>query len=410
MKKQYVQVTLDAYLNESKSITLKRGYGERKPVVVGAQAPLRNQILAFVSESQKVSKFELKRFIAGLNETSKNPVAAANMWIKRNAKFFIIENKSGVTYFKLSKIGKRLTSHLKPISISEQGPQPKPGSYDFIDRKKGYARPGIYDEEDEESELDEEIDEIDEAQKVRIKKIIENIKAKRNKKLNEGDEDEDEDETKDDVDKKDKDEDDELTFDDLDLDSDEDKDKDEDKDEDKEDGEEKEDKEVGDEDKEDGEDKVEITEFIITVDNVDEAIDELSELEVTAEKVLDEEGEEIEDQVKVSADDWEALRGWLEEKGVDIEEMFGGEIEVEDEDEIKPEENLEDVEDLEDLGDLEGDKDLEGPDSEEFSLELDDDELDLEPEKDVEESVAGIEREEIEKPPIQGKEVTITIK
>jgi len=384
MKKQYVQVTLDAYLNESKSITLKRGYGERKPVVVGAQAPLRNQILAFVSESQKVSKFELKRFIAGLNETSKNPVAAANMWIKRNAKFFIIENKSGVTYFKLSKIGKRLTSHLKPISISEQGPQPKPGSYDFIDRKKGYARPGIYDEEDEESELDEEIDEIDEAQKVRIKKIIENIKAKRNKKLNE--------------------------FDDLDLDSDEDKDKDEDKDEDKEDGEEKEDKEVGDEDKEDGEDKVEITEFIITVDNVDEAIDELSELEVTAEKVLDEEGEEIEDQVKVSADDWEALRGWLEEKGVDIEEMFGGEIEVEDEDEIKPEENLEDVEDLEDLGDLEGDKDLEGPDSEEFSLELDDDELDLEPEKDVEESVAGIEREEIEKPPIQGKEVTITIK
>ena len=408
MKKQYVQVTLDAYLNESKSITLKRGYGKRKPVVVGAQAPLRNQILAFVSESQKVSKFELKRFIAGLNETSKNPVAAANMWIKRNAKFFIIENKSGVTYFKLSKIGKRLTSHLKPISISEQGPQPKPGSYDFIDRKKGYARPGIYDEEDEESELDEEIDEIDEAQKVRIKKIIENIKAKRNKKLNEADEDEVKDD--DEVDKKDKDEDDELTFDDLDLDSDEDKDKDEDKDEDKEDGEEKEDKEVGDEDKEDGEDKVEITEFIITVDNVDEAIDELSELEVTAEKVLDEEGEEIEDQVKVSADDWEALRGWLEEKGVDIEEMFGGEIEVEDEDEIKPEENLEDVEDLEDLGDLEGDKDLEGPDSEEFSLELDDDELDLEPEKDVEESVAGIGGEEIEKPPIQGKEVTITIK
>jgi len=54
MKKSYVPVTLDAYLNESKTITLKRGYGEKQPVVVGANAPLRNQVLTFVGESQKV--------------------------------------------------------------------------------------------------------------------------------------------------------------------------------------------------------------------------------------------------------------------------------------------------------------------------------------------------------------------
>ena len=119
MKKQYVPVTLDAYLNESKSITLKRKYGERQPVVVGVNAPLRNQVLAFVSEGKKVSKVELKKFIAGLNEASKNPVAAATMWIKRNAKFFITENKNGVTYFKLSTIGKRLANRLEPVAISE---------------------------------------------------------------------------------------------------------------------------------------------------------------------------------------------------------------------------------------------------------------------------------------------------
>lgn len=398
MKKNYVPITLESFLSESKSITLKRGYGKREPIVVGAKAPLRNQILTFVSESQKVSKVELKRFIAGLNETSKNPIAAANMWIKRNAKFFVTENKNGITYFKLSNIGKRLANRLTPVSISEseknirthlneQGPKNrfddfdedelkvKPGSYDFIDRKKGYARPGIYDLEECEE------DEMDEAQKERIKKIIENIKAKRNKKLNEED---DEEKAKD-----------ELTFDDLDL-----------EDEEKPKGEDEEKLEP-----EDEEDKVEITEFIITVDDVDEAIGELSELEVTAEQVVDEEGENIEDQIKVSADDWEALRGWLEEKGVDIEEMFGGEIEVEDEE--KPEEDLELGVEGDEEGnlevDIEGEKgDVEG---EEFSLDLEDD-LDLEPEEDVEEGITGMEREEKEKTPnlVAGKEVTITIK
>ena len=68
MKQNYVPITLDQYLNESKTITLKRGYGERKPVVVGSNAPIRNQILAYVAENQSVSKGDLKRFIAGLNE------------------------------------------------------------------------------------------------------------------------------------------------------------------------------------------------------------------------------------------------------------------------------------------------------------------------------------------------------
>jgi hypothetical protein len=93
MKQTYVPVTLDQYLNESKTITLKRGYGERKPVVVGSTAPIRNQILSYVAENQRVAKTDLKRFIAGLNEGSKNPNASAIMWLKRNSHFFVTESK-----------------------------------------------------------------------------------------------------------------------------------------------------------------------------------------------------------------------------------------------------------------------------------------------------------------------------
>jgi len=434
MKKQYVQTTLNAYLNESKAITLKRKYGNRQPIIVGSNAPLRNQILSFVAEGRKVSKVKLKRFIAGLNETSKNPVAAANMWIKRNAKYFITESKNGITYFKLSTIGRRLVNRLTPSNVSESkkrnirrrlnemGPsvttyedfddddeeeEMRPGSYDFVDREKGYERPGIYDEMDENEDVEEcdegdDKEKIDEAAKERIKKIIENIKSKnKRKKLNEED------------DKLEDKEEDELTFDDLDLDGgDEDKGKNKEEDVEDEDVEDEdvEDEDVEDEDVEDeeGEEKVEITEFIITVDNVEEAIQELTELEVEAEQVVDEEGEEIEDQIKVSADDWDALRGWLEDKGVDIEEMFGGEIEVEDE--IEGEEDLEgegeefDLEPSgEELDDLDLDVDLEGEGEGEEEVEK---------EVDVEESVTGMEREERKQTPnlIKGKEVTITIK
>ena len=165
--------------------------------------------------------------------------------------------------------------------------------------------------------------------------------------------------------------------------------------------------------------KVEITEFIITVDDVESAIDELAELGVTAERVpveepqqevpadteeepskgegegegenednlditpdepamateslkaffkanylneaeepsdelgLGDQGEnapEISDKqstenqpetvepttefdehkIKVQAQDWDILKGWLEEKGVDVKEMFGGDIESEE--------------------------------------------------------------------------------
>lgn len=103
----YVPKTLSEYVNESTSITLKRKYGQRQPIVVGTNAPLRNQVLSYVAENASVSKRNLKQFIIGLKEGG-STVAAANMFIKRNSKYFITENKNGITYFKLSSLGKKL--------------------------------------------------------------------------------------------------------------------------------------------------------------------------------------------------------------------------------------------------------------------------------------------------------------
>jgi len=464
MKQQtYVPVTLDQYLNESKTITLKRGYGENKPVVVGSSAPIRNQILAYVAENQRVPKGDLKRFIAGLNEGSRNPNASAIMWLKRNAQFFVMESKEGQTFFKLSPIGKRLADRFVNVpspALTEKKKEGKKDDYDFVDTKKGYPRKGIYDvseeEEDDKKEKKEECKEsVTESRKAKIEAIIERIKAKRAQELSEKAElmgkdplagvekrkdklagkldknlhnqlepgqDKDENELAKFPEEKakkkineaeeEKSEEDELSFDDLDLGDEEKKDeeKPEGEEEEKEEGEEKE------EEKPAEDEKVEITEFIITVTNAEEAIKELDELGVPAEKVEDEgeeeeeeeeeeekeeveekpegeeekpaeeeggldlgeaaegEGEETaaEEKIKVSVDYWEKLKEWLEKKGVNVEEMFGGEIEIEDEEGLEGgdegEEGGEGDDDFSlDLGDGEGS--AEGEDDE-FSLDL----------------------------------------
>jgi hypothetical protein len=493
--KNYVPVTLDQYVNESKSITLKRGYKDKSPVVVGASAPIRNQVLAFVSESKKVRGSELKRFVAGLNETNANPSAAATMWLRRNEKFFITENRQGVTYFKLSPLGRRLVNGFAPnnvnenrgsvsrsmmrddyegvhtviqnlpeiladpdgfyaeiaelqqqypdfneqlgevkgrdkykdifldlvdkyskegITIDESKKSKKSDKYDFKDPKTN--KPGIVDDEDLDEECGDEskhkksvkeskhkkaIEEsgVSPSRRKRIEEIIENIKTRNATAMNEAEEEKEEEKEGDEGAA------DELSFDDLDLDAEGD-DSGEDKGEEKEgddldvdlDGEESEEKTDGDSEIE----KVEITEFILTVDDVDAALEELKEKGVNAEKVVDPdaepaEGEEEaykEDEISVPADDWDSLRGWLEEKGVDVEEMFGGEIEVED----APEEGEEGESDL----DLDMDLGGEG-EGDELELDLggegEGDELELDlggegEDGEIEESLTGMENHE----------------
>ena len=409
MSKIYVPVTLDQYINESKSITLKRGYKDKKPVVVGASAPIRNQVLSYVAESKRVSSSDLKRFVAGLNETNANPNAAATMWLRRNSKFFVSESRQGKTFYKLSPIGQRLASRFAPMTESEILEKKK---YDFKDPKT--KEPGIVDKKNK----DEEVEECDSSVKEglssdrrkRIEQIIENIKSRRGNTINEAEDEEE--------DKKEEGEEgeegagsaDELSFDDLDLEGEnkegegkehEAGESDEEEAEEHEEGGEEE----GEEDEEseggEGEDKVEITEFILTVDDVDAALEELAELDIDASKVVDpdgepQEGEEEaykEDEISVQADHWEALKGWLEEKGVDVEEMFGGEIEVEDAEEGEADAEGDDM-DLDLGGGEEDDMDLDlggGEGDDELELDLGD-----EDKPEVEESLTGMEKHEDE--------------
>ena len=499
MKKSYVPTTLGQFINENKAITLTRKYGQKEPVVVGSRAPLRNAVLSYVAENQKVSRVSLKRFIAGLNETSKNPAAAANMWLKRNAKFFESTTQKGVTTYKLSKLGEKLAQVVANPSVGALSEERKIKSRLHEKKenvKDDYSEKKDISEEGDEEETDESCNE--ETREQRIKRIVEQIKAKRSAALNEADEEEEEEgeeEVEDGAEEKEEGEE-EI----------------EDGEEKEEEGEELEDE--GEEEIEDaeGDDRVEITEFIITVDDAEEAIAELAELGVEAEVSSDEMsndevgdemdmnmdlgdevedgGDEVEDfdldlggdiegdeaeepdmeesvtgmggfekkvatqnhkatpnlvedddefkmddldlddeggedvegdeeaidelpmdtpeggedeladlegeddmeapvtgnQIKVSAENWDVLKGWLEGKGVDIEDMFGGEIEVEGEEGVEDEISFDG---LEDTGEEEKEE------GEEEEAEGEEEEVEGE-EEEVEESVTGMEKQEKE--------------
>lgn len=159
MKNTYVPKTLSEYLGESKSITLKRKYGERPTVTAGTFAPLRNRVLSYVAESGTISKRELKQFIIGLKEGGSTP-AAASMFLKRNAKYFLTESRNGITYFKLSNLGQRLVNQFatkQEINVSESAEE-------HPLRKIKYVRESSDDEmgiPDGDEDFDEDEDEDD---------------------------------------------------------------------------------------------------------------------------------------------------------------------------------------------------------------------------------------------------------
>lgn len=272
MGRKYVPTTLDDFLNENRQINLKRGYRGNPGINVNAKAPLRDRILTYVAENEGITSKELKKYIAGLNETSKKPLSAANMWLKRNDKFFEVNENDGTV--RLSTVGKRLVNRLTLTENVNEGKKKdkkkkvEEEDHDFVDTKKGYARPGINDSTNEnvnEEELKEKIRAM--LSEDELPSIDENLSA--DLILEEDEEDE-------------------LTFDDLDLDPDEEGEEGEEGEEDLE-GEEG---EEGEEELEGDEEKVELTEFIITVDNAQEAIEELKDLGVDAEIVDGEGGDE----------------------------------------------------------------------------------------------------------------------
>ena len=441
--KQYVPTSLDGYLNESKSFMLKRGYGSRKPVIVGAKGSIRDQVLPFVAENKSVTGKVLRKFIAGLNEGGTKP-AAINMWIKRNSKFFIAENKNGVVTYKLSKIGKRLANRMQPITES------KNDDYDFIDDKKGNKRKGITSSADTEELTDEACDEslVAEAENAgqeikmsAIEKYLHSKRSKMHKKSEwanllegeaedvDGDGDIDSDDylaKKDAAIKKamkkegveieeeeeesitesearkarinklleeiknkeaasklnEEEDEDELTFDDIDLGDDEEESDDEELTIDGDDSEGDDDSDVED---------VEIAEFILTVDDVDAAIAELEERGISA-SVVDDEGEEDDEDL-----DLEGEEESDEDEGFDLE---GGE-ESEESEETDEDEGF-------DLNLEEADETDEEVEDFDLDIEDGDDNVEVDDEEEVEDIDLGGDDEEEGEDEEEGKKIRVS--
>ena len=93
------------YINERKSITLKRKYTENHPAMeVGMTAKVRNKVLTAISDGL-VTQDEFDRILSELSGDSKR-------WLKRNARYFNV-SEDGIS---LSKFGKRA---LDAISVNE---------------------------------------------------------------------------------------------------------------------------------------------------------------------------------------------------------------------------------------------------------------------------------------------------
>ena len=102
------------FLNERRTIQVKRKYGQYASTVVGANAPVRQKILGFISEKGSCCKSDLMEFIKSTNEDSgrkTNP-----QWLKNNAKYLQTFEKDGEVHYKLSKLGQRV---VKATTINE---------------------------------------------------------------------------------------------------------------------------------------------------------------------------------------------------------------------------------------------------------------------------------------------------
>jgi hypothetical protein len=102
------------FLNERKTIQVKRKYGEYAPTNVGANAPVRQRILGFVSKKGSCCKNDLVEFIKSANEETGR--STNTQWIKKNMKYLTTFEQDGETHYKLSKLGKRV---IKATTVNE---------------------------------------------------------------------------------------------------------------------------------------------------------------------------------------------------------------------------------------------------------------------------------------------------
>lgn len=125
-------------LNEARKIQLKRKYGERKAVTAGLRGPVRNRILGKIAESEngKLTRKELKEFIASMNEDTGRKTSFS--WVNRNSRYFkTIRESDGSVSYTLSKLGRRVLnrSKLDENKLFEGGERTLKRAIDALDKE-----------------------------------------------------------------------------------------------------------------------------------------------------------------------------------------------------------------------------------------------------------------------------------
>ena len=101
-------------VDERATMQVKRKYGEYDSIKVGANAPVRNKILGFISEKGSCTKEELMEYINTTNEETGSKTSGS--WLKKNSKYIKEFTKDGCPCCKLSPLGKRV---MNKVNISE---------------------------------------------------------------------------------------------------------------------------------------------------------------------------------------------------------------------------------------------------------------------------------------------------
>ena len=115
--KDYAETTEDDLpekIDERKTMQVKRKYSEYDSIHVGVNAPVRNNILGYISEKGSCTRKELMEFIATTNEDSGSRTSGS--WVRKNKKYITEFTKNGCDCCKLSKLGQRV---LNKTNISE---------------------------------------------------------------------------------------------------------------------------------------------------------------------------------------------------------------------------------------------------------------------------------------------------
>jgi hypothetical protein len=100
-------------INEKMHVA-KRSYTEKHPSVkVSSYAPVRQEVLGYISGAGKVTESDLKEFFRMVTE--KTGKKTSMQWVAKNEKYLHIREKQGIKTYQLNRLGEKVLKMHKGI-------------------------------------------------------------------------------------------------------------------------------------------------------------------------------------------------------------------------------------------------------------------------------------------------------